>query len=113
MIGRALARKCPACGQGDLALSFLKMNQTCPVCCVTYWSDEGEWTGPVIVNCMLGFGAAFFAWGLTALLDFSETLQIILPGIAIVTISIGAMPWTRSFWTLFLFLNGEIRPARN
>ena len=43
------------------------------------------------------------------LFDFAAFVQILLPSLAAVVIALAIAPWSRSFWTLFLYLNGEIR----
>jgi uncharacterized protein (DUF983 family) len=106
---RALARKCPACGQGAISRSFLQMNTGCPHCGVTFWRAEGEWMGPSVINYAGAFGAALITWAALVMLNGSEAAQLVLASAAAVVAVVVMTPWSRSFWTLFLFLNGEVR----
>jgi uncharacterized protein (DUF983 family) len=107
-IGRALARKCPVCGRGAIARSLLRMNQSCYYCGAVFWSNEGEWIGPVVINYSAAMGAALATWAFLMLFNFSLLAQIALPSLIAIGAALLVMPWSRSFWTLFLYLTGEI-----
>lgn len=106
---RALARKCPACGCGAIESSIFRMNPACPHCGVMFWRAEGEWMGPTVINYFATFSAALAAWAVLVLLNAPEWLQLVLASAAAVLAVLLATPWSRSFWTLFLYLNGEVR----
>jgi uncharacterized protein (DUF983 family) len=108
LIGYALAQKCPQCGRGKISTSIFQMNQTCSVCGVVFWKNEGEWLGPLVINYSVGLAAALAAWAVLVMFDFSALIQIVIPAFAVVAAIIAVTPWTRSFWTLFLYLNGEL-----
>ena len=109
MIIRALKLKCPICGRGAISRSLLRMNQSCPNCGVVFWTNEGEWMGPVVINYSAAVAAALATWAVLMLFASSATTQIVLPSIAAVAAALAIARWSRSFWTLFLYLNGEIR----
>jgi uncharacterized protein (DUF983 family) len=109
LVAHALARKCPICGRGAISKSLFRMNPSCPNCGVVFWTNEGEWMGPVVINYSAGVAAALATWAVLMLFDFSATAQILLPSIAAVAIAVAIAPWSHSFWTLFLYLSGEIR----
>ncbi len=111
LFNRAFARKCPACGNGALGQNLFKMNQHCPSCNVLFWTNDGEFMGPVIINYAAAMGAALGSWAILMFFDFDVMAQTIVPCLAALTFAIGMMPWSRSFWTLFLYLSGEIEPA--
>jgi len=111
LFGRAFARKCPVCGKGALARNVFQMNQHCPSCNVLFWTNDGEFMGPVIINYAAAMAAALGSWAVLMFFDFGVTAQTIVPCLAALTSAIGMMPWSRSFWTLFLYLSGEIEPA--
>ncbi|HLW70796.1 MAG TPA: hypothetical protein VKS22_09260 [Candidatus Binataceae bacterium] len=108
----ALARRCPVCGRGAISRSLFQMNQTCPRCSVTFWSNEGEWIGPAVINYSAALAGALAAWALLVMFDCSATAQIIVASLAAVGAGVMIVPWSRSFWTLFLYLSGEIRPHK-
>lgn len=109
LIRRAIGRKCPACGAGALFASYLRMNAKCAVCGRTYWSNEGEWIGPLVIDYSATALAALIAWTLLEFLGASAAAQIAIPSVIIVGGGLLILPWSRSFWTAFLFLNGEMR----
>lgn len=106
---RALARKCPACGRGAISRSIFSMNTTCPVCGVTFFRAEGEWMGPTVINYGAAFGGALATWAILVLFDCSEATQLAVSSLAAIVAVLIVTPWSRSFWTLLLFLNGEVR----
>ena len=108
----ALARRCPACGRGAISRSLFQMNQVCPRCGVTFWSNEGEWIGPAVINYSAALAGALATWALLVMFDCSAAGQIILASLAAVVAGVMVVPWSRSFWTLFLYLSGEIRPHK-
>jgi uncharacterized protein (DUF983 family) len=108
----ALARRCPRCGRGAIASSFFVMNEVCPSCGITFWKNEGEWMGPAVINYSTALAAVLATWGLTVMYDCSEAVQVTLSSVAAIVAGVGIVPWSRSFWTLFLYLTGEIGPER-
>lgn len=106
----ALARRCPRCGKGAIAHSVFAMNARCPSCGIVFWKNEGEWIGPAVINYSAALIGALAIWALTVLLDCSAAIQIILPSLAAIVAGVGIVPWSRSFWTLFLYLSGELIP---
>lgn len=109
LIRRALARKCPACGGGALFASYLRMNSKCAACGRTYWSNEGEWIGPMVIDYSATALGALVAWTLLEFLGAPIAMQIAIPAAIVVGGGLLVLPWSRSFWTAFLFINGEMR----
>lgn len=59
----ALIGRCPNCQKGPVYRSFMKLNETCPVCHVRFERWSGSWTIPAV----MGYGAgALFAIALGA-----------------------------------------------
>ncbi len=112
LIGYALARRCPVCGRGKISNSVVQMNQACPNCGVTFWKNEGEWIGPAVINYSAALAGALAAWALLVMFDFSALWQIVLSAVATAAVVVAVAPWSRSFWTLFLYLNGELDTAK-
>jgi uncharacterized protein (DUF983 family) len=57
LLTRCLLLRCPACGQGPLYASLLRMNARCPVCHLPFERESGFY-----------LGAIYFNYGLTALI---------------------------------------------
>ena len=111
LIWRALAKKCPICGRGRIFKSYFSMNSACPACNSVFWKNEGEWIGPMVIDYTVAVGGALLSWAALVFFSFSETLQIIIPAMVAVGGGIGVVPWSRSFWTLFLYITGEMIAA--
>lgn len=105
---RALSCRCPRCGQGAIAHSPFVMNEVCPSCGITFWKNEGEWIGPAVINYSAALVAALAGWAVLVMFNCSAAAQLVLPSLAAVVAGVGIVPWSRSFWTLFLYLSGEI-----
>jgi uncharacterized protein (DUF983 family) len=112
LIRHALARKCPLCGRGKISRSVIQMNQSCPVCGVLFWKNGGEWIGPAVINYSVALGGALAAWAVLVMFGCSAFLQVAVSSVAAIAAVVAVTPWSRSFWTLFLYLNGELGPGR-
>ncbi|HUY20119.1 MAG TPA: hypothetical protein VMV15_12915 [Candidatus Binataceae bacterium] len=115
LVRRALARHCPHCGEGRLFRTYMTMNRACPACGAVFWQNEGEWMGAAVMDYTVAAGCALLAWITLALLSASEFFQFVIPAIVAAASGAAIVPWSRSFWTLFLYVNGEMglatRPA--
>jgi uncharacterized protein (DUF983 family) len=108
LVLRAAARKCPVCGRGRIFKSYFTMNYACPVCNSVFWKNEGEWIGPMVIDYTVAVGGALLSWAALVFFSFSGTLQVVIPSVVAVGGGIGVVPWSRSFWTLFLYITGEM-----
>ena len=84
------------------------MNQACPACGVVFWKNDGEWMGPAVINYSVALAGALAAWAVLVMFNFSALAQVVLSALATVAAVVAVTPWSRSFWTLFLYLNGEL-----
>jgi len=91
------------------------MNPRCSECGAVFWVDRGEWLGAFVIDWACATGLAIMVW---AALEASTTLPQIVE-IAIISACVMAslfatFPWSRSLWTVFLYLTGVMseRPAR-
>jgi uncharacterized protein (DUF983 family) len=108
LLWRALARKCPHCGRGGLFSSYFTMRSACPECGAVYWKNQGEWIGPMVIDYAFAVAAAMVTWALLVFCGYSVTVQTALPCLVAVAGAVAIVPWSRSFWTAFLYLSGEI-----
>jgi uncharacterized protein (DUF983 family) len=113
---RALGKRCPRCGRGTIFSSYFKMNSRCGECGAVFWVDEGEWLGAFVIDWAFAAGTAILVWAMLEL-AFTKIPQIV--EIAVISVCVMAslfvtFPWSRSFWTVFLYLTGAMgeRPAR-
>lgn len=50
MLGRALRRRCLACGGPELFAGWFTLRDRCPACGFGYEREEGYWVGAMILN---------------------------------------------------------------
>lgn len=103
----ALIGRCPGCGRGALYKSFLRLNDTCPVCHVRFERWSGSWTIPAVMG--YGSGAMFaivlgYIFHRTGRLEGSE--NILIP----TTVAFTALfyPVCKNVSMFMLFQNGFI-----
>jgi uncharacterized protein (DUF983 family) len=111
LVWRALARRCPACGRGKMFHSYFGMNSVCPSCRSVFWKNQGEWIGPMVLDYAVAVTGVLASWAALMFFGFSETAQIVLPAAIAIVLGVGVVPWSRSFWTLFLFVTNEMTAA--
>ena len=116
LLRRALGRRCPRCGRGAVFASYFRMNSRCSECGAVFWVDQGEWLGAFVIDWACATGTAIVVW-IALELAFTKLPQIV--EIAIISTCVmvslfATFPWSRSFWTVFLYLAGAMgeRPAR-
>src|SRR5712671_4634146 len=78
---RAITRKCPNCGRGKILKSYFQMNSQCSSCGSVFWKNEGEWTGPMLIDFIFALAASLYTWAALVCFDFSLTAQMILTGL--------------------------------
>ena len=84
------------------------MNSACPVCNSVFWKNEGECIGPMVIDYTVAVGGALLSWAALVFFSFSGTLQVVIPAVVTVGGGIAVVPWSRSLWTLFLYISGEM-----
>ena len=116
LLRRALARRCPRCGRGAVFASYFRMSSRFSECGAVFWVDQGEWLGAFVIDWACATGTAIVVW-MALELAFTKLPQIV--EIAIISVCVmgslfATFPWSRSFWTVFLYLTGAMgeRPAR-
>lgn len=111
LIWRALTLRCPACGRGRIFGARFRMNRRCPVCGVVFWKNEGEWIGPAVVDYTAATGAALVAWAIVVFAGASVAVQLACACGAAIVAALAFSRWSRSFWTLLLYIAGELDGA--
>ena len=96
---RALALRCPRCGQGRVFDGWFAMRATCEACGLKYEREQGYFVGAIYVNfavtVLIGFVPVIVAdvvWGLS----IGQQLAIAVPLMLLVPIV--TFRWSRSLW---------------
>src|SRR5437879_1273397 len=113
LILRALARRCPVCGRGKVFASHFKMNAECPSCHVVFWKDPGESLGAMYLDYAVATVAFLGGWILLSLFArLTDTELIATLGVAAVASVLIFFPFTRSAWTVLVYVSGGIERPR-
>jgi uncharacterized protein (DUF983 family) len=113
LIARAVALRCPKCGLGPIFDSCFRMRVSCPVCGVVFWKSAGEWLGPGVIDYSIATASGLVAWAGLVLLGVSATAQLVFAGLAALIIAGALSRWSRSFWTLLLYISGDLSETRD
>jgi len=108
LMRRALGARCPVCGVGNISSGYFTMNESCPNCGAIFWRADGEWVGPAVINFMVAVGAALIAWAATEFFSLASLSETALPVIAAINAGVAIVPFSRSLWTMFLYISGEV-----
>jgi len=110
LLGRALSRRCPYCGGGNIFANYFSLKPICPTCEVRFEREEGYFLGGYALNLVV---SEFLALGLAVWLLFGTRLrdlpllpqQLIAVALA-VAFPLALFPFSRTVWmALDLFLN--------
>jgi len=115
LLGRAFGKRCPRCGRGAVFASYFRMNPRCSECGGVFWVDQGEWLGAFVIDWACATGTAIVVWAtLEAFTRLPQIVEIAVISACVMVSLFAAFPWSRSFWTVFLYLTGVMgeRPAR-
>ncbi|HVA39402.1 MAG TPA: hypothetical protein VNF49_01965 [Candidatus Binataceae bacterium] len=115
LLRRALGKRCPRCGRGAIFSSYFGMNPRCGECDAVFWVDQGEWLGAFVIDWACATGAAIVVWAaLEAVTRLPQIVEIAIISVCVMASLFATFPWSRSFWTVFLYLTGAMgeRPAR-
>lgn len=55
MLGRALRKRCPRCGQPKIFRTYGELHDQCPQCGLKFEREQGYWVGSMIINTMVTF----------------------------------------------------------
>jgi uncharacterized protein (DUF983 family) len=116
LLWRAIGRRCPRCGGGRVFHSYFKMNPRCLECGAVFWVDQGEWLGPFVLDYSCATGAAIVVWAMLELMapQIGEAAELALLAAVVIASLFATFPWSRSLWTVFLYISGAMgeRPIR-
>jgi uncharacterized protein (DUF983 family) len=114
MLRRALARRCPVCGEGSIFLTRTRLRPSCPACGWIPEREPGTFTGPMyliaVVTEFLAVGLAALLWATT---DASPWLLVALFAPLLAVASLLAYGPTKAVWCAVEFftdhLSGDAR----
>ena len=112
-IGRALRRRCPACGGGDVWISWFRTREHCPRCGIRFSRGESDYfLGAYLLNLVvaeLGF-AVLFVTTLVATWPTPPWTAVTIGSIVLVALlPMLTFPYTRGIW---LGIDLLFRPER-
>lgn len=89
--------------------THFKINTTCPECHVTFWRDPGEVLGAMYFDWAAAMFTFLTLWAALAwLTNLSDLAQFFILSAAAGAAVIICYPWSRSFWTVLVYLSGGI-----
>lgn len=105
MVGRALARRCPRCGAGQLFVRWFRMVERCPRCRFRFdrRAEEGSFLGAYVLNLAVTEGAlAAVLFGFVLVRANSGGGQLwpvfALGGVVAVVLPLAFYPFSRTLW---------------
>jgi len=97
---RALAKRCPQCGQGPIFRKYARMHETCEVCGLVYRREMGAQTGSMYLSAAItNVFAALVAVGLFLLTDWSVPVGLALGVPLVLGFCYSILPYTMSVWS--------------
>lgn len=111
LISRAIALRCPRCGVGQIFDSRFRMRVSCPECGVVFWKSEGEWLGPGVIDYSVATLTGIAAWAVLVLAGASAIAQFVVASLAALSLAVALSRWSRSFWTLLLYISGDLNDS--
>ena len=120
MVGRALLRRCPRCGEGRLFRRWFTMVPTCPKCAYRFEREEGFALGASVMSLVIGqiIAVAYLIVSLILTMPDPPVTRLIAIGIALVVGSgLFIHPFTKTLWAAVdLLMNrtmGSSYPSSN
>lgn len=110
---RALARRCPVCGQGRIFRRWFSMADRCPGCGLHFERERGHWTGHIGMNVIVSFGALLITLVVFALATWPElpTGPAIIAAMTVAVITpLAFFPWSRTLWLALDLVLNPLRP---
>jgi uncharacterized protein (DUF983 family) len=96
---RALARRCPQCGEGAIFRKYARMHEACEVCGLIYRREMGAQTGSMYLSAAItNVFAALVAVGLFLLTDLSVPAGLSVGVPLVLVFCYTVLPYTMSLW---------------
>lgn len=105
VVRRALALRCPRCGEGALFATWFRMHETCEVCGLRFERAQGYFVGAIYVNyaatAVIAIAAYLLLWTF-ATLSTAWHLALVLP--VVVLFPLWFFRYSRSLWLALEYL---------
>lgn len=114
VVGRALVKHCPVCGQGHLFRRWFTMLERCPRCDLRFERIDGHWVGAWGLNVIVSFTALFLVLvgGFVATYpDFAVVPLLLVAGGTAVLLPLVLFPWSRTVWLAIDLLMRPLEPG--
>ncbi len=102
LLKRAVLRRCPYCGGGNIFSNFFAIKEICPTCEVRFEREDGYFLGGYAINIVVSESIAL---GLAIWLLFGTELRelpLLQQELIAVALAVGfpllLFPWSRTFW---------------
>ncbi len=102
MLGRALTKGCPACGQRRQFKRWVIMADDCGRCGLHFERIEGHWIGAIGINTIVGFGTLALYLVVSMILTFPDfPVTRLMVGGVLVSIIVPTVfyPFSKTVWT--------------
>lgn len=97
---RALRKRCPQCGEGQLFRGFARLNETCSHCALRFRRESGSQTGAMyFCAAVTEIFAALIAVAMFLLTDWSLPVGLTIGTVLVLTFSYVFLPVSMAFWT--------------
>lgn len=105
---RAMAGRCPACGEGGVFVSLYRVRPTCLRCGVRYERDVGSWLGAMVVAYVVAI-VFVLAVAAVAIANFGlfRGLEWVLIGAGFVTVVFAYRP-AKGWWLWWMWAAGFV-----
>jgi len=112
VLGRALRRECPSCGQGGIFISWLNTVARCPRCNWFFERGDGYFIGATCINIVVAEIIPFVWFVLTLVLTWPQAnWNVAGAGAVVLAVAMPILfyPWARMLW---LAIDLVIRPIQ-
>ncbi len=99
-VRRALAKRCPQCGRGELFASFARLRPRCEECGLLFRREAGAQTGAMYLTATVTeLFAAALALALFFLTDLGTAQALVLGVVVVLVFSYAVLPRAMALWT--------------
>jgi uncharacterized protein (DUF983 family) len=98
---RALALRCPLCGEGRLFASWFRMVRNCSGCRFKFEREPGYFLGSIYVNYGLSVALVIVTLVTTTIWPVSTTLQVSIVAAIVAFFALWFFRYARALWLAF------------
>jgi len=113
VLRRAMGRRCPSCGAGDVFTSWFKMRERCPVCHWWFERGDGYFIGATCVNILAAEAVPFVFYVLVLVFTWPAARWLLAGvGAAVLAVITPLMlyPFARMLWLAIDLIVRPIQP---